>query len=62
MSPRSLHKLAWYRLGNEVSDRQWGDLLGLLKVQSGSLDREYLERWARLLNISDLLSRAEQQP
>jgi len=56
-----LHKLTWYRLGNEVSDRQWGDVLGLLKVQSGSLDREYLEHWARLLNISDLLSRAQQQ-
>ncbi len=56
-----LHKLTWYRLGNEVSDRQWGDVLGLLKVQSGSLDREYLEHWARLLNISDLLDRAQQQ-
>ncbi len=56
-----LHKLTWYRLGNEVSDRQWGDVLGLLKVQSGSLDCEYLEHWARLLNISDLLDRAQQQ-
>jgi len=46
---------------NEVSDRQWGDILGVLKVQSGSLDREYLERWARSLNISDLLGRAQQQ-
>jgi hypothetical protein len=55
-----LQKLAWYRLGNEVSDRQWGDVLGVLKVQSGSLDREYLEHWARLLNISDLLGRAQQ--
>jgi hypothetical protein len=56
-----LQKLASYRLGNEVSDRQWGDVLGVLKVQSGSLDREYLEHWARLLNISDLLGRAQQQ-
>jgi len=56
-----LHKLLWYRLGNEVSDRQWGDILGVLKVQSGLLDREYLEHWARLLNISDLLGRAHQQ-
>jgi hypothetical protein len=56
-----LQKLACYRLGNEVSDRQWGDVLGVLKVQSGSLDREYLEHWARLLNISDLLGRAQQQ-
>ena len=44
-----------------LPDRQWGDVLGVLKVQSGSLDREYLEHWARLLNISDLLGRAQQQ-
>ena len=56
-----LHKLVWYRLGDYASDRQWGDVLGVLKVQSGSLDREYLEHWARLLNISDLLGRAQQQ-
>lgn len=56
-----LHKLIWYRLGNEVSDRQWGDVLGLLKVQSGSLDLEYLEQWARLLDVWDLLGRARQQ-
>jgi len=55
-----LPKLVFYRLGNEVSDRQWGDVLGVVKVQSGSLDREYLEHWARLLNISDLLGRAQQ--
>src|SRR5690606_13892879 len=26
-----LHKLVWYRLGNEISDRQWGDILGVFK-------------------------------
>jgi hypothetical protein len=53
-----LHKLVWYKRGNEVSDRQWGDIVGVLKVQADSLDREYLDRWARLLNVSDLLDRA----
>jgi hypothetical protein len=53
-----LHKLVWYKLGNQVSDRQWGDVLGVLKVQAESLDREYLEHWARLLDVLDLLSRA----
>ena len=56
-----LHKLVWYRLGNEVSDRQWGDILGVLKVQAGSLDQHYLDDWARLLQVQDLLARARQE-
>jgi hypothetical protein len=53
-----LHKLVWYRLGNQVSDRQWSDIAGVLKVQADSLDFEYLDLWAHRLNVSDLLSRA----
>jgi hypothetical protein len=53
-----LAKLAWYRKGGEVSDRQWSDILGVLKVQAASLDVAYLERWAGALRVSDLLERA----
>lgn len=53
-----LFKLEWYRLGGEVSDRQWNDILGLLKVQSGRLDETYLRHWANELAVSDLLARA----
>lgn len=53
-----LQKLRWYRMGGEVSDRQWRDVLGVLKRQAGALDRAYLERWARELEIADLLARA----
>lgn len=53
-----LHKLEWYRAGGEVSDRQWGDIVGVLKVQSDALDVDYLRRWADDLGVADLLERA----
>ncbi len=56
-----LHKLVWYKLGHKVSDRQWGDVLGVLKVRADSLDRDYLDHWARVLEVSNLLDRARRQ-
>ena len=53
-----LAKLEWYRLGGEVSERQWRDVLGVLKVQAGALDGDYLCRMARELHVEDLLGRA----
>jgi len=53
-----LNKLEWYRMGGEVSDRQWNDILGVLKVQATALDMAYLQRWARALEVTDLLERA----
>jgi hypothetical protein len=53
-----LHKLDWYRLGGEVSDRQWGDVVGLLVVRAGQLDEVYLDRWAAALDLRSLLARA----
>lgn len=53
-----LSKLEWYRLGGEVSDRQWRDILGVLKTRAGELDLAYLHKWAGDLEVPDLLARA----
>lgn len=56
-----LAKLEWYRLGGEVSERQWRDVLGVLKVCADELDLAYLRNWAGDLGVADLLERALQQ-
>jgi hypothetical protein len=53
-----LAKLAWYRAGREISERQWRDVLGVLRVQGAAIDRGYMARWAPELGVADLLERA----
>lgn len=53
-----LRKLEWYRAGGEVSDRQWTDVLGIVRTQGNRLDFDYLRRWAEELRVEDLLERA----
>lgn len=56
-----LQKLAWYRAGGESSERQWTDVLGMLKVQGAGFDSAYARRWAVQLGVADLLQRAESE-
>lgn len=53
-----LHKLTWYKAGGAVSDRQWNDVLGVLKVQGDQLDMVYLKGWAERLTVFNLLMKA----
>jgi hypothetical protein len=53
-----LRKLEWFRRGGEVSDRQWRDVVAILRLQGESLSRPHLTKWADRLGVSDLLERA----
>ena len=53
-----LHKLLWYAAGSGVSDRQWYDLQGVLRLQADALDPTYLRHWGAVLGLGALLQRA----
>jgi len=50
-----LNKLIWYEMGNRISERQWLDVIGVIKVQENSLDKKYLKTWAKKFNVFELL-------
>jgi len=51
-------KLQWYKIGGFVSERQWLDVIGVIKVQGDLLDKKYLKRWSQKLGLSSLLKDA----
>ena len=53
-----LNKLEWFLIGGKVSERQWNDVLGVIKVQGDLLDKQYLFRWAKELGVNELLEKA----
>lgn len=56
-----LAKLRWYVAGNQVSDRQWNDIVQVLDVQFGNLDDAYLDEWAAKFGVLHLLAEARSQ-
>lgn len=56
-----LLKLQWYLEEGSVSQKQWGDILGVLDAQKDALDMNYMRDWALKLSFSDLLNKALQQ-
>jgi hypothetical protein len=57
-----ISKLRGYRLGYEVSDRQWRDIVGVLAAQRGRLDLAYVRGWCQRLGLEDLFDRALTTP
>jgi hypothetical protein len=55
-----LQKLRWARLSGG-SEKQFGDALHVYEVQSQWLDHAYLDRWAALLDVVDLLARLRRE-
>jgi hypothetical protein len=53
-----ISKLVWYQKGNRQSERQWRDILGVIKISGPNFDRVYLNRWCNKLGILDLISAA----
>jgi len=53
-----LLKLRWFKQTDCTSERQWNDVLGVLRVQRESLDFDYLTGSAKELGLEGLLERA----
>ena len=51
-------KLQWYKIGGFVSERQWLDVIGVIKVQGDLLEKKYLKSWSQKLGLSSLMQKA----
>ena len=56
-----LRKLDWFHTGGSVSERQWSDVVGIIRINDDSLDHEYLTGTAEILELDNLLRLARTQ-
>jgi len=54
-----LRKLVWFRDGGGRSDRQWRDVVQVLRLNRGALDERLMAEWADALDVSKLLVKAQ---
>jgi hypothetical protein len=55
-----LRKLLWFREGGGVSEKQWRDVVSVLRISGDAMDDEYLRSWASRLEIGELLKTARE--
>lgn len=55
-----LRKLLWFREGGEVSEKQWRDIVSVLRISGAAMDDAYLTSWASRLELEALLQRARE--
>lgn len=51
-------KLEWFHLGGRLSERQWGDIMGVIRLNAGKLNLHQLRESAKELDVEDLLESA----
>jgi len=55
-----LRKLLWFREGGGVSEKQWRDIVSVLRISGASMDDAYLTSWGSRLELEALLQRARE--
>jgi hypothetical protein len=53
-----LAKLDWWKLGGGISNRQWNDILEMMREKHAALDIAYLRQSAPMLGVDDVLEKA----
>lgn len=53
-----LQKLVWFKMTRNQSQKQWRDILGVLKIQGARLDFDYVWEWANTLRLTEELTTA----